>query len=71
MFSMLSSLLNYFFINFYVQVSPGYDAASKYLSTKTIHGKDFLVFVVFGIIAVVFIIFIFFTYIKEKKRPRY
>lgn len=71
MISLLSNVLNYFFINFYAQVSPGYDAASKHLSTKGIQGKDLLVFVVFGIIAAVFIVFLIFSYFKEKNRPRY
>lgn len=71
MLSLLNHFLNYIFINFYAQVSPGYDAASKHLSTKGIQGKDMLVFVVFGIIALVFVIFLVFVYFKEKNRPRY
>ena len=38
MFSLLSNILNYFFINFYAQVSPAYDAASRHLSSKGIQG---------------------------------
>lgn len=67
----LKDILNYFFVNFYAQVSPGYDAASKHLSTKGIQGKDILVFVVFGIIAGVFAIFVIISYFKSKNRPRY
>lgn len=71
MFSLLSNLLNNIFINFYAQVSPAYDAASKHLSLKGIQGKDMLVFVVFGLIAAVFLIFLVFSYFKERNRPRY
>ncbi len=71
MFSILTNILNYFYINFYVSVNPAYDAASKHLSTKGIQGKDMIVFVVFGVIAAIFIIFLLFSYLKEKNRPRY
>lgn len=71
MFSLLSNILNNFFINFYAQVTPAYDAASKHLSSKGIQGKDLLVFIVFGAIAAVFIIFLIFSYFKERNRPRY
>lgn len=71
MFSLLSNILNYFFINFYAQVTPGYDAASKHLSSKNVQGLDLLVFIVFGIIAAVFVIFLIFVYFKERNRPRY
>ncbi len=71
MFSLLSNIFNYFFINFYAQVTPAYDAASKHLSSKGIQGNDFLVFIFFGIIAAVFVIFLIFSYFKERNRPRY
>lgn len=71
MFSMLSTIFNFFFFNFYAQVAPAYDAASKHLSSKGIQGRDMLVFVFFGVIAAVFIIFLIFSYFKEKDRPRY
>ena len=71
MFSLLSNILIYFFINFYAQVSPAYDAASRHLSSKGIQGKDLLVFIVFGIIAGVFLIFLIFSYFIERDRPRY
>lgn len=71
MFSLLNHILNYFFINFYAQVTPAYDAASKHLSSKNIQGQDLLVFIVFGIIAAVFIIFLIFSYFKERGRKRY
>lgn len=71
MFSLLNHFLNLFYINFYAQVAPGYDAAREHLSTKGIQGKDMLVFIVFGVIALVFIIFLVFVYFKEKNRPRY
>lgn len=71
MFSMLSNMFNYFFINFYSQVTPAYDAASKHLSSKGIQGNDLLVFIFFGIIAAVFVIFLIFSYLKERNRPRY
>lgn len=71
MFSLLTNILNSFIVNFYAQVTPGYDAANKYMSTKGIKGSDILVFVVFGIIASIFIIFLIFSYFKERKRPRY
>ena len=60
MFSLFSNILNYFFINFYAQVTPAYDAASKHLSSKGIQGQDLLVFIIFGIIAGIFIIFLIF-----------
>ncbi len=71
MFSLFSNILNYFFINFYAQVTPAYDAASKHLSSKGIQGQDLLVFIIFGIIAGIFIIFLIFAYFRERKRPRY
>lgn len=71
MFFLLSNILNNIFIKFYAYVTPAYDAASKHLSTKGIHGKDILVFVFFGIIAAVFIILLVFSYFKERNRPRY
>ena len=49
MFSLFSNILNYFFINFYAQVTPAYDAASKHLSSKGIQGQDLLVFIIFGL----------------------
>ena len=70
MFSLFSNILNYFF-NFYAQVTPAYDAASKHLSSKGIQGQDLLVFIIFGIIAGIFIIFLIFAYFRERKRPRY
>ncbi len=59
MFSLFSNILNYFFINFYAQVTPAYDAASKHLSSKGIQGQDLLVFIIFGIFAYVNLVCIF------------
>ena len=71
MFSLFSNILNYFFINFYAQVTPAYDAASKHLSSKGIQGQDLLVFIIFVIFAGIFFIFLIFAYFREIKRPRY
>ncbi len=67
----INNFLNFYFMKFYTQVTPVYDAASKHLSTKGIQGKDLLVFVFFGAVAVVFLVFLVFVYLKEKNRPRY
>lgn len=68
---LLNFLSNIFGVNFTMQVSPNYDAASKHLASKSGLGQDLFVFIIFGIIAVVFIVFLVLVYFKERNKPRY
>ena len=70
MLYLLNFLNNLLGLNFSMQVTPAYDAASKHMASKTGSSQDMFVFIVFGIIAVVFIIFLVFVYFKERNKPR-
>lgn len=71
MLYLLNFLNNFLGLNFSMQISPSYEAASKHMASKTGSGQDMFVFIVFGIIAVVFIIFLVLVYFKERNKPRY
>lgn len=71
MLYLLNYISNFLWVNFSMQISPNYEAASKHIASKSVSGKDMFVFIIFGIIALVFVIFLVFVYFKERNKPRY